>query len=186
MACLNLPVDLRYQPENMYLVGIMPGPNKPSLSQINHGLAPLIDDLLLGWNPGFFFTRTYLYSSGRLCRLAVIPLVCDIMGARQAGGFAGPTNTIFCSYCFLTRDRIEEFEPTDWSMRSCAEHRQFAEKWRDAQTVEEQKNIVDCHGVRYSELLRLPYWNPVLFTVLDSMHADFLLKLHHHIRDIWG
>ncbi|KAG2158030.1 uncharacterized protein EDB93DRAFT_1041264, partial [Suillus bovinus] len=39
-------------------------------------------------------------------------------------------------------------------------------------------------GVRYSELLCLPYWNPVLFTVLNSMHADFLLKLHHHIHNI--
>lgn len=67
MVCLNFPVNLRYQPENMYLVGIMPRPNKPSLSQINHDLAPLINDLLLGWNPAFFFTRMYLYTSGRLC-----------------------------------------------------------------------------------------------------------------------
>ncbi|KAG1730194.1 hypothetical protein EDB19DRAFT_1897095 [Suillus lakei] len=164
----------------------MPGPNKPSLSQINHGLAPLVDDLLLAWDPGFFFTRMHLYPSGHLCQSAVIPLVCDIMGVRQAGGFAGPTNTIFCSCCFFTRDRIEEFKSSEWSMRSCTEHRQFAEKWRDAQTVEEQRDIVDCYGVRYSEPLRLPYWNPVLFTVLDSMHTDFLLKLHHHMRNIWG
>ncbi|KAG2742233.1 hypothetical protein P692DRAFT_20640116, partial [Suillus brevipes Sb2] len=133
---------------------------------INEGLAPLIDDLLLAWDPGFFYTRTSLYPSGRSCRSAVIPLVCDIIGARQVGGFAGPTNTIFCS--------------------SCKEHRAVAEKWRDAQTTEERKGIVDRYGIRYSELLRLPYWNPILFTVLDSMHADFLLKLHHHIRDVWG
>lgn len=186
MICLNLPVDLRYHPENMYLVGVLPGPNKPSLDQINEGLAPLVDDLLLAWDPGFFYTRTSLYPSGRPCRSAVIPLVCDIIGARQVGGFAGPTNTIFCSYCLLTKDRIEELPSNKWSMRSCKEHRAVAEKWRDAQTAEEQKAIVDRYGVRYSELLRLPYWNPVLFTVLDSMHADFLLKLHHHIRDVWG
>jgi hypothetical protein len=168
------------------LVGVLPGPNKPSLEQINEGLALLIDDLLLAWDPGFFFTRTSLYPSGRSCRSVVIPLVCDIIGARQVGGFSGPTSTLFCSYCLLTKDRIEELPSNKWPMRSCEEHRQVADMWRDAQTVEERKEIVDRYGVRYSELLRLPYWNPVLFTVLDSMHADFLLKLHHHIRDIWG
>ncbi|OCH84867.1 hypothetical protein OBBRIDRAFT_698061, partial [Obba rivulosa] len=38
MVCLNLPPDIRYLPENVYLVGIIPGPTKPSLSQINHFL----------------------------------------------------------------------------------------------------------------------------------------------------
>ena len=28
-ACLNLPLDIHYKPENMYLAGIVPGPNEP-------------------------------------------------------------------------------------------------------------------------------------------------------------
>ncbi|KAG2746883.1 hypothetical protein P692DRAFT_20699316, partial [Suillus brevipes Sb2] len=36
MACLNLPVDIRYKPENMYLVGIIPGPKQLSLENLNH------------------------------------------------------------------------------------------------------------------------------------------------------
>lgn len=46
MTCLNLPIHLRYRTENIYLVGIIPGPQEPTLSQLNHFLAPLVDDLL--------------------------------------------------------------------------------------------------------------------------------------------
>ncbi|TFK78579.1 hypothetical protein K466DRAFT_458216, partial [Polyporus arcularius HHB13444] len=28
MACLNLPPDIRYRPENIYLAGIIPGPHE--------------------------------------------------------------------------------------------------------------------------------------------------------------
>ncbi|KAA1479469.1 hypothetical protein DENSPDRAFT_759150, partial [Dentipellis sp. KUC8613] len=38
MVCLNLPPHLRYLPENMYLVGVIPGPTKPSGPEINHFL----------------------------------------------------------------------------------------------------------------------------------------------------
>ncbi|TFK65462.1 hypothetical protein BDN72DRAFT_751365, partial [Pluteus cervinus] len=35
MVCLNLPPHLRYRLENVYLVGVIPGPHEPSLHQIN-------------------------------------------------------------------------------------------------------------------------------------------------------
>ncbi|KAI0715532.1 hypothetical protein C8T65DRAFT_529613, partial [Cerioporus squamosus] len=38
MACLNLPLDVRYKRENIYLAGILPGPKAPSLQQVNHFL----------------------------------------------------------------------------------------------------------------------------------------------------
>ncbi|KZS90567.1 hypothetical protein SISNIDRAFT_384049, partial [Sistotremastrum niveocremeum HHB9708] len=36
LVCLNLPWTLRYHAENIYLVGVIPSPTKPSKSQINH------------------------------------------------------------------------------------------------------------------------------------------------------
>ncbi|KIK27013.1 hypothetical protein PISMIDRAFT_71029, partial [Pisolithus microcarpus 441] len=38
MACLSLPIEDRFKPENMYLVGVVPGPHKPSEDEINHFL----------------------------------------------------------------------------------------------------------------------------------------------------
>lgn len=36
IVCLNLPPAIRYNMENMFLVGIIPGPHEPSLYQINY------------------------------------------------------------------------------------------------------------------------------------------------------
>lgn len=49
LACLNLPVHLRYKPENIYLAGIIPGPREPHLYETNHFLELLVDDLLPLW-----------------------------------------------------------------------------------------------------------------------------------------
>ena len=51
-ACLNLPPDIRYKPENMYLAGIIPGPLEPSGDQLNHFLEPLIEDMVESWERG--------------------------------------------------------------------------------------------------------------------------------------
>lgn len=42
------------------------------------------------------------------------------------------------------------------------------------------------HGLRWSDLLRLPYWDPTRYTVVDVMHNLFLGELRHHCRDVWG
>jgi hypothetical protein len=186
MVCLNLPPDQRYHIENMYLVGVVPGPNKPSMEELNHFLRPLMDDLLEFWSPGVFFSRTFLHSNGRTARAALIPLVCDILGARQAGGFASHASSLFCSFCLLTSDKIEDTNPNTWCIRDQEMHRRNAKAWRDAETKLERDELFKIHGVRYSELLRLPYWNPVLFTVLDSMHALFLRTIPQLIRYTWG
>jgi len=56
MACLNLPLDIQYGADKMYLVGVIPGPKKPSLKQINNFLRVLVNELLKFWEPGVFFS----------------------------------------------------------------------------------------------------------------------------------
>ncbi|KIM67472.1 hypothetical protein SCLCIDRAFT_41335, partial [Scleroderma citrinum Foug A] len=47
MGCNNLlPVHLCYNIENVYLAGIIPGPQEPPQYYLNHILYPLVDDLL--------------------------------------------------------------------------------------------------------------------------------------------
>ncbi|KAF9441114.1 hypothetical protein P691DRAFT_608690, partial [Macrolepiota fuliginosa MF-IS2] len=41
MTCLNLLHDIQNKMENIFLVGIIPGPNEPSLTHINHIIKPL-------------------------------------------------------------------------------------------------------------------------------------------------
>lgn len=42
MACLDLPLDIQYKPENLYLAGIIPRPKQPSLENLNHYICPLV------------------------------------------------------------------------------------------------------------------------------------------------
>ena len=40
--------------------------------------------------------------------------------------------------------------------------------------------------MRWSELLRLRYWDPVNWVVVDSMHNLFLGLVRHHFRVVIG
>jgi hypothetical protein len=186
MVCLNLPPEIRYDMENMFLVGIIPGPNEPSLHQINHILSIIVDDLLELWHNGVFLHRTSLHPHGRCVRCALGPLICDLPAARQMAGMASYSSRHFCSRCLLKRDDIEDFNPQHWSSRTWQQHVDIATKWRDAQSEEERDDIFEEHGLRWTELLRLPYWDPTRFVLIDSMHGLLLGALKRHVREIWG
>jgi hypothetical protein len=185
MVCLNLPLHLRYKRENVYLVGIIPGPKAPRLQQINHILAVLVGELLEFWT-GVEFSQTSLYPCGRLMRCAVIPLVCDLGAARKMAGHSSASATYFCAFCQLKKRDINTLDPTKWPRRTCEEHRALACQWRDATTVAEQEKCFKDFGVRYSELLRLPYWKPTQHVVIEVMHNIFLGLFHRHCRYIFG
>lgn len=187
MICLNLPPHLRYRLENVFLVGIIPGPSSPSTHQINELLKPLVHDLQIFWDPGVFFYRTFSYPKGRLVRCAVVPLVCDLPAARQMAGFASHSSTNFCSFCRLQSNDIDNLDMDTWECgsRTYEEHLTIACQWRDG-TPTERARIFEQHGIRWTELLSLPYWDPTKFVVVDSMHALLLGCLRHHARTLWG
>jgi Transposase family tnp2 len=184
MVCLNLPPEIRYNFENMFLVGIIPGPTEPSLDQINHLLRPLVDDLLIFWQSGVYYASTPLFPGGRTVRCAIIPLVCDLPAARQMAGYASFASRHFCSMCLQRLEDIDDLD-SHWHKRSCAAHRMIAEQWRVADSEAKRQVLFESHGIRYSELLRLPYWDPTLFTLVDSMHSLFLGDFRRHCRHIW-
>lgn len=186
MVCLNLSPEIRYRFENLYLVGIIPGPSEPSVDQINYLLKPLVDDLLAFWTQGVFYSCTPSYPQGRRIRCAVLPLVCDLPAARQMSGFASYSCTHFCSMCRQRLTNINNMEVSEWKRRTWAEHMDQAQQWKDATSEKRRQKLFDEHGLRYSQLLELPYWDPTLFTVIDSMHAFFLGDLKRHCREVWG
>ncbi|PKC16578.1 hypothetical protein RhiirA5_281903 [Rhizophagus irregularis] len=54
------------------------------------------------------------------------------------------------------------------------EHRRNAERWRLCKSKYERKKYISKTHVRWSELLRLPYFNLIRFLVVDLMHNLFL------------
>ena len=46
----NLSRNEQFKPSNILTLALIPGPNEPKLHQLNHYLAPLIDQLVDLWN----------------------------------------------------------------------------------------------------------------------------------------
>ncbi|KAJ2922073.1 hypothetical protein H1R20_g15023, partial [Candolleomyces eurysporus] len=182
----DLPPTIRYNLENVYLVGIIPGPNQPSRQEINHLLKPLIDDFLILWDDSIYLSRTYLHNTGIRVRGAIVPLICDLPASRQMSGYAGFQSNQFCSECTQSLSHINNLDVDSWTQRTWEDHFLKGSQWDKAGTLEEKEALYGKHGIRWSELLRLPYWDPTKYTLIDSMHAFYLRLFQHHIRSIWG
>ena len=188
LACLNLPINERYKPENMFLAGIIPGPKEPPLNTLNHYLTPIVDDFLDFWVPGVRFSRTSNYPAGRLVRCALIAVVCDLPAARKIAGFASFSHQHFCSVCHCTRLK-EGYGDTNyesWRWRTNAECREFSNTFANAPNASAQTAAFDAGGIRFSELSRLPYFDLARCVVVDAMHNLFLGLIKEHFRNVIG
>ncbi|EXX56951.1 hypothetical protein RirG_211600 [Rhizophagus irregularis DAOM 197198w] len=69
--------------------------------------------------------------------------------------------------------------------RDLTEHRWNALAWRSCNSTNSRKNFVSEKGVRWSELLRLPYFDPIRFIIVDPMHCLFLEIARWIMKRIW-
>lgn len=188
LVCLNLPPDIRYKPENMFLAGVIPGPHELPLSAISHFLKPLVDDFLKFWDPGVHYSRTDGHPDGRLVRCAIVCIVCDLPAAQKTAGFALSAHTHFCSicHCDLKTHGYANLDYTSWCRRTNQDCRRTAKQFRRAGSSPAADRIVASTGVRWSQLLRLPYFDPSRFVVVDAMHNLFLGLIREHYDAILG
>jgi hypothetical protein len=70
--------------------------------------------------------------------------------------------------------------------RNRQETRLQAIRWRDSNTLAEQKKWLKLNGSRWSELNRLPYWDPVQNMALGIMHNWYEGVLQHQWRVRWA
>jgi hypothetical protein len=190
MTCLNLPLEDRYKDENIYIVGILPG--KKQQTSLDRILAPLVSDLLGYWNEGVTFVGISSPQHVCLIRCALVQLVCDLPAARKAAGFRSHNATFPCSLCFSRRDQFEDLVlfQTPELQRSKEDHLRYARQYRENVSIlgkhgAEKELKENPHGVRWSALNDLPYWNPIICTVLDAMHLVLLGLCQFHWRKAW-
>ncbi|KAF9001035.1 hypothetical protein BDZ89DRAFT_968762, partial [Hymenopellis radicata] len=183
LILLNLPPHLRYLPENIYLVGVIPG--HPSTHRINNFLDPLVDEFLEFW-VGVFFTRTELYNMGRHVRTALALVICDMLAARQTTGLSSQTSTMFCTTCALPVQNLDNIDRASWPPRSWDQMKRDALAWKNAESDGQRRRLFKETYMRWSSLNRLPYWNAVKQTVPDQMHFGLLGMFQEQCRVIWG
>jgi hypothetical protein len=69
--------------------------------------------------------------------------------------------------------------------KDSTKHRENAQKWRQCKSDVARKRFVKENGVRWSELLRLKYFDPIRFVVIDPMHCLFLGIAKWIVKRIW-
>ncbi|GET57088.1 hypothetical protein GLOIN_2v1786147 [Rhizophagus irregularis DAOM 181602=DAOM 197198] len=164
--------------------------NEVSLHKINHYLAPIIDELKSLWE-GVTLNQMYECQEGKRIRAALILVSCDIPAARKICGHISAL--VSCHRCEKKanyENRQHNFaginEMDEWfTCRDSAQHRQDAIGWRRCNSDAARKRFVKQTGVRWSELLRLPYFNPIWFITIDPMHCLFLGIAKWIVRRLW-
>ncbi len=188
-ACMNLPLSIRYNPENMYIAGIVPGPQEPLDDELNHYIRPLIDDLLTAWERGVHYSRTACHPNGRDTRSAVALCVCDLPGGRKLTQTAHHSSNHYCSVCHcwgIGSVGRTDFESPAWRTKEASDQRTKAERYRNASTLREQTLHFKENGIRWTELWRLPYWDPARMLVVDCAHCLLEGNAHFHFRHVLG
>ncbi len=170
----------------MYLAGVIPGPKHPSKDQINRILEVVLEPFRESYQHGVTYTKTPLFPNGKHTVSIIVPLVADTISAHQMNGNAAHNHKHGCPFCKLTSDNWEDLEYDQWPRRTAKENIEIARRWLGAKTVEEQDKIYEAHGIRWSAMLTLPYWDPVAFLAIDLMHNLFLGLLAYFIMNVWG
>ncbi|KAL5499154.1 hypothetical protein ACEPAH_1672 [Sanghuangporus vaninii] len=185
LACLNLPEDIRYKDENMFLAGIIPGPKEPKPAEINHYLSPLVKEFLTLWDPGIRFSQTASTQHGRLARAAIALVVCDLPAARKVAGlYSFHSRDFLCSSCLCPKSAMGDVSRT-YEERNASTMREHAMSWLVASSEKERDDMEKRTGVRWSELWRLPYWDPTKQLVVDPMHCLLLGLVQNHFTTIF-
>jgi hypothetical protein len=130
LVCLNLSINLRYQPENMFLFSIIPGSNEPSLACLNHYLTPLVDVLEKFWFPSVHFSCIYEPFYSQIVRSVLACVVCDLLAACKTAGFASIKHTQMCAMCHCTckSHRLGNTDVHTWQWRTKPEFEDAAER----------------------------------------------------------
>ncbi len=106
---------------------------------------------------------------------------------RQLACLASCTSDHTCSVCTCRKkDGLGRTDFTEWKTRDPGILKKAATTWRDALSVSDQDKIFSAYGVRWSEMWRLPYWNPVKQLVVDPMHCLLEGLAQNHFRYVLG
>ena len=179
ISVLNLPRQERCKTKWTMIVGVIPGPSEPK-GNINTFLAPLVDYLLL------LKDGLDLLPNGGIVKAALLGLSADMPALRKVAQFLGHKADLGCSRCTFMAERQPGKQGASGKMSYCtlsyapqrtkAQTLIQAKEYQSAKSLTQAQSIQRKNGVRYSELLRLPYFDIVRMTITDPMHT-FLLGM---------
>jgi len=97
-----------------------------------------------------------------------------------------------CSKCLKSFPRDERNRPDysgytcdQWILRKGSTHKELALDWLHSVNKKERHEIEFNHGVKFSELFRLPYFDPIRMHVVDPMYNLMLGKITVLLQKYW-
>ncbi|EJF57317.1 hypothetical protein DICSQDRAFT_35914, partial [Dichomitus squalens LYAD-421 SS1] len=182
----NLPPVLRYRVENLILSAMTDGPKEPDAEELQHWLELVVDDLLVLFYLGIF-APTESRKEGRRMRVALVCTCADHPAMCKAGGFADKSHTKApCTQGLVDTKNMYSDECLNGGCppRSAEVHVARARAWQSLEDKKERDEYFKQHGSRWSELMRLPYYDCVAMTVIDPMH-NLLLGKTGVVKNQW-
>ncbi|ELU42154.1 transposase family tnp2 domain-containing protein [Rhizoctonia solani AG-1 IA] len=173
-------IDCRWNPENIILIGTIPGPVETKTDQLANFLDPLIDELLILWNNPETVLPTAPGKHVCLIKAALVICICDAPAAQKLSGTQGVTGTYFCTRCWCHKDELGNMEK-EHDARTTTKHCKAAVTYSTLQTEAKCTEFMKTRtyfgaagGYCHTALLWLPYWNGPRMVVVDPMHCMFL------------
>jgi hypothetical protein len=151
---------------------------------------PIVNELLSLWS-GVTLNCTHEFPDGRNIRAALILISCDIPTVRK---ICGHISALVSCYRCMKRANYEDHQHNfagmedmeNWFIsHNSIEYRQNALAWRNCKSTNSRKKFVSQTEVRWSELLQLPYFDPIRFIIVDLMHCLFLGITRWIMKKIW-
>lgn len=183
LYCLNLPIEIRFQLENIFILSLIPG--APNTWTISHILQLFVNIMNQFADPGKVLA-THRNPQGVPVAARVVPLLADLGAIRKVAGYLGHMANFFCSVCLVSLDQVERLDINSWIYRDTATIRMQANAWRTFTTIKAKEAESTKTGVRFTPMHELWKWDPVLYLVLGFMHNWLEGVLQHHLRMLWG
>ncbi|MBW0553741.1 hypothetical protein O181_093456 [Austropuccinia psidii MF-1] len=145
LICLNLPPSERLNPNNFYVVGIIPGTKEQASLQLNYISMPLIKDLKGLWQ-GYHFSPTSTGPSVSFIHVAILMAIADVVAMRKFTGFISHSGNHFCNFCTIHKAQIEEIGPQFRYTCSYQNYKSTIAKWLWA-SPQQRQAIISEYGV---------------------------------------
>ncbi|KAJ3926363.1 MAG: hypothetical protein NXY57DRAFT_1051411 [Lentinula lateritia] len=133
LYCLNLLPEIRFLPENVFIVGMMPAPHSPTIWTISHILVSF-QRAIAEFDLSGKIIATHSHPGGITIALRLIPLIADSQAIRKVAGFLYHAAGLFCSFCNCHKDDIEDLDYNSWQMQDGATVRAQAMEWQNLVT----------------------------------------------------
>lgn len=185
LYCLNLPIEIRFLLENVFILGMIPGPNLPDAWAIAHVLDSFVKMMNEFDSPGKL-VPTHQHPGGTLVASRVLPLLADLGAIRKVAGYLSHNAIQFCSFCLIKQDEIESLDYESWTLRDAATVKMQANVWRAKTTITAKAEWSKETGVKWTPMHNLAHWDPVKHVVLGFMHNSLEGIVEHHLRVYWG